>query len=113
MLDFVSMTQLAAYSFMIFNLLCAPCFAAMGAIKREMNSAKWTLFAIGYQCVFAYAISLVVYQLGMLFTGGGNIIGSIVAFAIVAFLLYMLFRPYKESQTLKTNVRSVQSGARV
>lgn len=112
-LDFVSMTQLAAYSFMIFNLLCAPCFAAMGAIKREMNSAKWTLFAIGYQCVFAYAISLVVYQLGMLFTGGGNIIGSIVAFAIVAFLLYMLFRPYKESQTLKTNVRSVQSGARV
>ena len=69
-------TPLSAYSFLVFNLLCAPCFAAMGAIKREMNNAKWTWFAIGYQCVFAYAIALVVYQLGMLFTGQGNIIGS-------------------------------------
>ena len=96
---------LAAYSFLVFNLLCAPCFAAMGAIKREMNSAKWTFFAIGYQCVFAYAIALVVYQLGMLFTGQGNIIGSIVAFAIVAFLAYMLFRPYKESNKLQAKVK--------
>ncbi|HIS68247.1 MAG TPA: ferrous iron transport protein B [Candidatus Gallacutalibacter stercoravium] len=98
-------TPLSAYSFLIFNLLCAPCFAAIGAIKREMNSAKWTWFAIGYQCVFAYAVSLVVYQLGMLFSGSGNIIGSIVAFIIVAFILYMLFRPYKESNRLKTPVR--------
>ena len=98
-------TPLSAYSFLIFNLLCAPCFAAMGAIKREMNSAKWTFFAIGYQCVFAYAISLVVYQLGMLFTGNGNILGSIVAFLIVAFFVFMLARPYQESNTLKTKVR--------
>lgn len=100
-----SFTQLSAYSFLVFNLLCAPCFAAMGAIKREMNSAKWTAFAIGYQCVFAYAMSLIVYQLGMLFTGQGNIIGSIVAFALVALVLFLLFRPYKESNTLKTRVR--------
>lgn len=100
-----SFTPLAAYSFLIFNLLCAPCFAAIGAIKREMNNAKWTWFAIGYQCVFAYAIALVVYQLGMLFTGSGNVVGSIVAFAIVAFLLYMLFRPYKESNKLERNVK--------
>ncbi len=100
-----SFTQLSAYSFLVFNLLCAPCFAAMGAIKREMNSAKWTAFAIGYQCVFAYAMSLIVYQLGMLFTGQGNIIGSIVAFALVALVLFLLFRPYKESNMLKTRVR--------
>ena len=98
-------TPLSAYSFLIFNLLCAPCFAAIGAIKREMNSAKWTFFAIGYQCVFAYAISLVVYQLGMLFTGQGNIIGSIAAFAIVALILFLLLRPYKESNTLKAKVK--------
>lgn len=98
-------TPLSAYSFLIFNLLCAPCFAAMGAIKREMNSAKWTLFAIGYQCVFAYAVSLVVYQLGMLFTGGGSAVGSIAAILIAAFFLFMLFRPYKESHTLKTKVK--------
>ena len=104
-LDFEGMSQLAAYSFLIFNLLCAPCFAAIGAIKREMNSAKWTWFAIGYQCVFAYAISLIVYQLGMLFTGGANIIGCIFAVAILAFLLYMLFRPYKESNTLTKSVK--------
>ena len=99
-------TPLAAYSFLIFNLLCAPCFAAIGAIKREMNSAKWTWFAIGYQCVFAYAISLVVYQLGMLFTGNGNAVGVIAALLVVAFLAYMLFRPYKESETLKVSART-------
>ena len=98
-------TPLSAYSFLIFNLLCAPCFAAIGAIKREMNSAKWTFFAIGYQCVFAYAVSLVVYQLGMLFTGQGNIIGSIAAFAIVALILFLLLRPYQESNTLKAKVK--------
>ena len=98
-----SFTPLSAYSFLVFNLLCAPCFAAIGAIKREMNSAKWTWFAIGYQCVFAYASAFVVYQLGMLFTGAGNVLGSIIAFAIVAFALYMLFRPYKESETLKAS----------
>ncbi len=98
-------TGLSAYSFLVFNLLCAPCFAAMGAIKREMNSAKWTFFAIGYQCVFAYAVSLVIYQLGMLFTGQGNVIGSLAAFAIVALILFLLFRPYRESKTLKTKVR--------
>ena len=90
-------TPLSAYSFLVFNLLCAPCFAAIGAIKREMNSAKWTFFAIGYQCVFAYAMALVIYQLGSLFTGTGSVIGSIAAFLIVAFILFMLFRPYKES----------------
>ncbi len=90
-------TPLSAYSFLVFNLLCAPCFAAIGAIKREMNSAKWTFFAIGYQCVFAYAAALVIYQLGSLFTGTGSVIGSIAAFLIVAFILFMLFRPYKES----------------
>ena len=102
-LDFEGMTRLAAYSFLIFNLLCAPCFAAIGAIRREMNSAKWTWFAIGYQCVFAYAISLIVYQLGMLFTGAGNVVGVIFAAAVLVFILYMLFKPYKESNVLNTN----------
>ena len=92
--------QLAAFAFMLFNLLCAPCFAAMGAIKREMNSAKWTAFAIGYMCVFAYAIGLIVYQLGLLFSGSVNVIGLIFALAVLAFMLYMLFRPYKESKKL-------------
>ncbi len=93
--------QLAAFAFMLFNLLCAPCFAAMGAIKREMNSAKWTAFAIGYMCVFAYAIGLMVYQFGLLFAGSVNIVGVIFAFAILAFMLYMLFRPYKEAKKLE------------
>ncbi len=92
--------QLAAFAFMLFNLLCAPCFAAMGAIKREMNSAKWTAFAIGYMCVFAYAVGLIVYQLGLLFAGSVNVIGLIFALAVLAFMLYMLFRPYKESKKL-------------
>ena len=98
-------TPLAAYSFLIFNLLCAPCFAAIGAIRREMNSAKWTWFAIGYQCVFAYAFALVVYQLGMLFTGNGSIIGEMAAFILVAFFLYMLFRRYQESNVLNAKVK--------
>ena len=100
-LDFEGMTQLAAYSFLVFNLLCAPCFAAMGAIRREMNSAKWTLFAIGYQCVFAYAASLVIYQLGMFFTDGGNLFGTIVAAAIIATVIFMLVKPYQEAASLK------------
>ena len=93
-LDFSGFTQLAAYSFLVFNLLCAPCFAALGAIKREMNSAKWTTFAIIYQCVFAYCASLVIYQLGMLFTGnyGWHILGGAVAIAIISFVVYMLIR---------------------
>lgn len=101
-LDFESMSQLAAYSFLVFNLLCAPCFAAMGAIKREMNSAKWTAFAIGYQCVFAYAISLIIYQIGSVFTGNINLIGLIFALAVLAFILYMLFKPYKEATRLSS-----------
>lgn len=103
-LDFEGMTQLAGYSFLIFNLLCAPCFAAIGAIKREMNSAKWTWFAIGYQCGFAYAVSLVVYQLGMMFGGSANPVGIAAAVAVLAVMLFMLFRPYKEAQTLSKKV---------
>lgn len=92
-LDFLDMTKLAGFSFLIFNLLCAPCFAAMGAIRREMNSAKWTWFAIGYQCAFAWAISLIVYQLGMLFTGNGHVLGTIVAFLFLLGFAYFLARP--------------------
>lgn len=95
-------SALAAYSFLVFNLLCAPCFAAMGAIKREMNSGKWTAFAIAYQCIFAYAISLCIYQIGSLFTGNVNIIGLILAVLIAAFLVYMLAKPYKNSSKLNT-----------
>ena len=86
-------TQLSAYSFMIFNLLCAPCFAAMGAIKREMNNGRWTLFAIGYMCAFAYTVSLIVYQLGAWFIGAGNILGTAVALVLLALLLWQLFKP--------------------
>ena len=94
-------SPLAAYAFLVFNLLCAPCFAAMGAIRREMHNGKWTAFAIGYQCLFAYAVSLVIYQLGLLFTGAGNVLGSIAAFGIVAFFLFMLARPEKGKSSLK------------
>ena len=87
----------AAYSFLVFNLLCAPCFAAIGAIKREMNNGKWTAFAITYQCVFAYAVSLMIYQIGSVFTGNINVIGLIFALAVLAFMLYMIKKPYKES----------------
>ncbi len=92
--------KLAAFAFMIFNLLCAPCFAAMGAIKREMNNAKWTWFAIGYMCLFAYAVALCVYQIGLLFAGGVQIIGLIVAIVVLAFIIYMLAKPYKEAEKL-------------
>ena len=95
-----SMTAVAAYSFLIFNLLCAPCFAAMGAIKREMNNVKWFWFAIGYQTILAYAASLCVYQVGTLITAGTFGIGTVVAFIIIVGFLYLLFRPYKESQNL-------------
>lgn len=100
-------TALSAYSFLIFNLLCAPCFAAMGAIKREMNNAKWTAFAIAYQCVFAYAVSLCVYQIGALFTSAVevNVIGLIAAIIIIAFMIFMLVRPYKESVKLTNKVK--------
>ena len=104
-LDFEGMTQISAYSFLVFNLLCAPCFAAIGAIRREMNSAKWTWFAIGYQTVFAYAVSLMIYQFGSAFTGGINIIGFIVAVIVLAVMLYMLFKPYKESTKLTKTVK--------
>ncbi len=98
-------TKVSGMSFLIFNLLCAPCFAAMGAIKREMNSAKWFWFAIGYQCGFAYLVSLVVNQLGLLFTGNVHIVGLIAAIVVIAFGVYMLVRPYKEAQTLTKEVR--------
>lgn len=104
-LDFVAMTTIAGYSFLVFNLLCAPCFAAIGAIRREMNSAKWTWFAIGYQCGFAYAISLMIYQFGSLFTGNVNVIGLIFAVLILAFMIYMLARPYNESKRLNKKIR--------
>ena len=97
-LDFEGMSQLAAYSFLVFNLLCAPCFAAIGAIRREMNSAKWTLFAVGYQCVFAYAVSLMIFQFGSAFTGALQPVGLVCAVAVLALLLFMLFRPYKQAK---------------
>ena len=99
-------TPLAAYSFLVFNLLCAPCFAAMGAIKREMNNGKWTAFAIAYQCGFAYAAALIVYKLGMLFTGGGNVAGSIAALVLVALMVFLLVRPYQEPNVLRTKIRT-------
>ena len=101
------MTPIAAYGFLVFNLLCAPCFAAMGAIKREMNNTKWFWFAIGYQCGLAYVVSLCIYQIGTLLTGGGFGIGTVVAFVLVAAFLYLLFRPYKESNSLKVNTKSI------
>lgn len=101
-----SFTSIAGFSFLVFNLLCAPCFAAMGAIKREMNNAKWTWFAIGYQCVFAYAISLMIYQFGSVFTGNLNIIGLIFAIAVLAFMIYMLFfKKYSEATKLTQKVK--------
>ena len=93
-------TGITGYSFLVFNLLCAPCFAAIGAIKREMNNAKWTWFAIGYQCGFAYVIALMINQFGGLFTGSANILGVIVAAALLAGMIYMLVRPYKEATKL-------------
>ncbi|MCC8120509.1 MAG: ferrous iron transporter B [Oscillospiraceae bacterium] len=98
-LDFEGLTALAGYSFLIFNLLCAPCFAAIGAIRREMNNAKWTWFAIGYQCVFAYVIALIVYQFGLLFTGAVNVVGLIAAIILLACLVYLLVRKNKYSDS--------------
>ncbi|WP_286153508.1 ferrous iron transport protein B [Sporofaciens musculi] len=103
-----SMTALAAYSFLVFNLLCAPCFAAIGAIKREMNNVKWFWFAIGYQCVFAYLVSLCIYQFGMVFSGAGIGIGTIIALLVFIGFLYLLFRPYKESGSFSMNISSVR-----
>ncbi len=102
-----SMTAIAAYSFLVFNLLCAPCFAAMGAIKREMNNTKWFLFAIGYQCLLAYVVSLCIYQIGTLVTGGGFGFFTAIAFILIIGFIYLLFRPYKESRTLNVKVKSV------
>ena len=93
-------TAITAYSFLVFNLLCAPCFAAIGAIKREMNSAKWTWFAIGYQCGFAYVVALMINQFGNLFTGSANILGVIVSVILLAGIIYMLCKPYKEATKL-------------
>ena len=98
-------TPVAAYSYLVFNLLCAPCFAAIGAIKREMNNAKWTWFAIGYQCVLAYAVALCINQFGTLATGGGFGTGVIVAVLIVAGFVYLLVRPYKESRKLTVHAK--------
>ena len=96
---------ISGYSFLVFNLLCAPCFAAIGAIKREMNSQKWTWFAIGYQCGFAYAIALMVNQFGALLTGSGNVLGVIVGVALLAVIVYMLVKPYKEATKLTTKIK--------
>ncbi len=102
-----SMTAAAAYSFLVFNLLCAPCFAAMGAIKREMNSAKWFWFAIGYQTLLAYVVSLCIYQIGTLITTGAFGVWTVVAFLLIIGFIYLLVRPYKESSTLKVSARKM------
>lgn len=102
-----SMTAIAAYSFLVFNLLCAPCFAAMGAIRREMNNIKWFWFAIGYQTLFAYAVSLCVYQIGNVMSGGGFGIGTVAAIALVIVFIYLLVRPYKEREPLKMGMNGM------
>ena len=99
-------TGITAYSFLVFNLLCAPCFAAIGAIKREMNNARWTWFAIGYQCGFAYVVALMINQFGNLFTGHANVIGLIFAAAFLVGIIYMLVRPYHEATKLETKVKA-------
>ena len=106
-LDFAGLTKIAGYSFLAFNLLCAPCFAAMGAIKREMNNKKWFWFAIGYQTIFAYIVALCIYQIGMLVTGSFGI-GTVVAIAFIILFVYLLFRPYKESKTLDTKAAGMK-----
>lgn len=102
-----SMTAAAAYSFLVFNLLCAPCFAAMGAIKREMNNKKWFWFAVGYQTALAYVVSLCVYQIGTLITTGTFGIGTAVAFLLVIGFIYLLVRPYREGKTLNVDIKGV------
>lgn len=99
-------TGVTGFSFLVFNLLCAPCFAAMGAIRREMNSAKWTAFAIAYQCGFAYVIALCINQIGGAFTGNLNIIGLVISILLIAFMLFMLFKPNREEKKLTKNIRS-------
>ena len=96
-------TGITGFSFMVFNLLCAPCFAAIGAIRREMNNAKWTWFAIAYQCGFAYAVALMINQFGSAFTGHLNVIGLIAAIAVLGYMVYMLVRPYKEAERLTSH----------
>ena len=103
-----ALTPIAAYGYLVFNLLCAPCFAAIGAIRREMNSGKWTIFALCYQCLFAYGVAIVIYQVGTVLTGGAaNPVGLVAAVAIVAFFVYMLVRPYKESETLSVDTKNL------
>ena len=104
-LDFANLTPLAGYSFLAFNLLAAPCFAAIGAIKREMNNTKWTFFAIGYQIVFAYCVALIIYQIGLAVSGAANPVGLIVALALLGLMCFQLFRPYKEATTLTEEVK--------
>lgn len=106
------MTPVAAFGFLTFNLLCAPCFAAMGAIKREMNNAKWFWFAIGYQCLLAYIVALCIYQLGTFFAGGGFGIGAAVALLLVIGFLYLLFRPYKEADSLRVDTSKVAKASK-
>ena len=101
---FFNGSKVAGYSFMAFNLLCAPCFAAMGAIKREMNNARWTAIAIGYMTIFAYGCAFVIYQIGSALNGNTNIIGLIFALFVVAYVCYMLFKPYKEADKLTKEV---------
>ena len=103
------MTPVAAYGYLVFNLLCAPCFAAMGAIKREMNNAKWFWTAIGYQTLLAYVVSLCIYQIGNLFIGGGFGIGTVVAVLLIIGFVYLLVRPYKESATLSVSTNKMFS----
>ncbi len=102
-----SMTAIAAYSFLVFNLLCAPCFAAMGAIKREMNNMRWFWFAIGYQTLFAYVVSLCVYQIGNVLTGGGFGVGTVAAIVLAIVFIYLLARPYKEREPLKMGMNGM------
>ena len=104
-----SLSTVAAYSFLVFNLLCAPCFAAMGAIKREMNNAKWFWTAIGYQTLLAYVVSLCIYQIGNLFLGGNFGIGTVVAVLLVIGFVYLLVRPYKQSTTLNVSTKKMFS----
>ena len=103
------MSAVAAYSFLVFNLLCAPCFAAMGAIKREMNNIKWFWFAIGYQTILAYLVSVCIYQIGSLITGATFGVWTVIAFLIILGFIYLLFRPGKERKTRKVNLKSVNN----
>ena len=104
-------SQISGYSFLVFNLLCAPCFAAIGAIKREMNNTKWTWFAVGYQCGFAYAVALMINQFGNALSGDASIIGLFFAAAVLVYMIYMIFRPYKEATKLEMGGISIKAKA--